>query len=85
MSDMFINGITAPQTSVFEETFDNIGKGFEDILADIEKINADGGQMSASDAMSLQMNTFQYTLYQEVVTKIASKSATAINDVMKAQ
>ncbi|TOG55138.1 type III secretion system inner rod subunit SctI, partial [Vibrio parahaemolyticus] len=43
------------------------------------------GDMSAVDALQLQQDVFRYSMFQEVVSKIASKSATAINEVMKAQ
>jgi len=79
----FIN-VHAIQPSVFEDTFNNIGKGFQEIMDNLQKINA-GKTITLQDTLALQQSVFHYSLYQETVTKIASKSATAINDVMKAQ
>ncbi|AVI67752.1 EscI/YscI/HrpB family type III secretion system inner rod protein [Shewanella sp. WE21] len=74
--------LEAIQPSVFEDTFNNIGEGFQEIMDDLKKIS-DGA--SVSETLALQQSLFHYSFYQETVTKIASKSATAINDVMKAQ
>lgn len=77
-----INGI---KPSVLEETFDNIGKGFQEILDSLDKVNANGGAFSAQDALTLQQSVFHYTMFQETVTKITSKAANAVNEVSKAQ
>jgi type III secretion system YscI/HrpB-like protein len=76
--------VQAIQPSVFEDAFNNIGEGFQEIMNDLQKIN-DGKTITLQDTLALQQSVFHYSLYQETVTKIASKSATAINDVMKAQ
>lgn len=76
--------VQALQPSVFEDAFNNIGEGFQEIMNDLQKIN-DGKTITLQDTLALQQSVFHYSLYQETVTKIASKSATAINDVMKAQ
>ncbi|MCU8034843.1 MULTISPECIES: type III secretion system inner rod subunit SctI [unclassified Shewanella] len=76
--------VQAIQPSVFEDTFNNIGEGFQEIMNNLQKIN-DGKTITLQDTLALQQSVFHYSMYQETVTKIASKSATAINDVMKAQ
>ncbi|ENM3804006.1 EscI/YscI/HrpB family type III secretion system inner rod protein [Vibrio cholerae] len=73
------------QPSVFEDTFNNIGKGFQEILDSLDKANANGQALTVQDTLSLQQSVFYYTMYQETVTRIASKSANAINEVTKAQ
>ncbi|OEA58421.1 EscI/YscI/HrpB family type III secretion system inner rod protein [Vibrio parahaemolyticus] len=84
MFDFSLQGVQAVKPSVLEETFNNVGEGFEDILNALEQIRGHG-DMSAVDALQLQQDVFRYSMFQEVVSKIASKSATAINEVMKAQ
>ncbi|AMG09655.1 MULTISPECIES: type III secretion system inner rod subunit SctI [Vibrio] len=84
MFDFSLQGVQAVKPSVLEETFNNVGEGFEDILNTLEQIRGHG-DMSAVDALQLQQDVFRYSMFQEVVSKIASKSATAINEVMKAQ
>ncbi|MGM6658367.1 type III secretion system inner rod subunit SctI [Vibrio parahaemolyticus] len=84
MFDFSLQGVQAVKPSVLEETFNNVGQGFEDILNTLEQIRGHG-DMSAVDALQLQQDVFRYSMFQEVVSKIASKSATAINEVMKAQ
>ncbi|EOI6449164.1 type III secretion system inner rod subunit SctI [Vibrio parahaemolyticus] len=84
MFDFSLQGVQAVKSSVLEETFNNVGEGFEDILNTLEQIRGHG-DMSAVDALQLQQDVFRYSMFQEVVSKIASKSATAINEVMKAQ
>ncbi|CAB1261382.1 type III secretion apparatus protein, YscI/HrpB family [Vibrio cholerae] len=73
------------QPSVLEDTFNNIGKGFQEILDSLDKANANGQALTVQDTLSLQQSVFHYTMYQETVTRIASKSANAINEVTKAQ
>lgn len=70
--------------SVIGETFNHVGDSFKEILADVEKINKQNG-VSVQDALNLTEAAFHYDFYQNILTKIASKSANAINDVMKAQ
>ena len=82
MQDLMIEQI---QPSVLEDTFNNIGEGFQEILDNLDKINANQDAMTVQDTFALQQSVFHYSLYQETVTKIASKSANAINEVMKAQ
>ncbi|EGQ7826067.1 type III secretion system inner rod subunit SctI [Vibrio parahaemolyticus] len=84
MFDFSLQGVQAVKPSVLEETFNNVGEGFEDILNTLEQIRGHG-DMSSVDALQLQQDVFRYSMFQEVVSKIASKSATAINEVMKAQ
>lgn len=79
-----IPAVNTSQNSVLEESFDHIGKGFQQILDEIEKMNAKGG-ISTVDAIKIQQSAFHYSMYQEIVTKIVSKSTNAINEVMKAQ
>lgn len=75
---------TSKGPNVIETTFNNIGDGFKGILDSLEKINQKG-TMDVKDTLKLQHSLFQFNLYQETVTKIASKSANAINEVMKSQ
>ncbi|MCG7491846.1 MULTISPECIES: EscI/YscI/HrpB family type III secretion system inner rod protein [Vibrio] len=82
MPDLMIEQI---QPSVLEDTFNNIGEGFQEILDNLDKINANQDAITVQDTFALQQSVFHYSLYQETVTKIASKSANAINEVMKAQ
>ncbi|AQS37667.1 EscI/YscI/HrpB family type III secretion system inner rod protein [Shewanella psychropiezotolerans] len=82
MADLNVQAI---QPSVLEDTYNNIGEGFQEIMDDLQKINEGGNTISLQDTLALQQSVFHYSMYQETVTKIASKSATAINDVMKAQ
>ncbi|MCX8858520.1 type III secretion system inner rod subunit SctI [Vibrio parahaemolyticus] len=84
MFDFSLQGVQAVKPSVLEETFNNVGEGFEDILNTLEQIRGHD-DMSAVGALQLQQDVFRYSMFQEVVSKIASKSATAINEVMKAQ
>ena len=72
------------QPSIMEETFNNVGKGFQEVLDNLERINSRQA-ISAGDSLAIQQSLFHYNMYQETVTKIASKSANAINEVMKAQ
>lgn len=84
--DLFaIQGVQAVRPSVLEDTFNNIGEGFQEILETMNHINTSGQAMRVQDTLALQQAVFHYSLYQETVTKIASKSANAINEVMKAQ
>jgi hypothetical protein len=75
----------AQEKNIISESFDNVGKSFQQILNDLEAVNRSEGGLSAVDALSLQQSLFQYSFYQETVTKIASKAANSINEVMKAQ
>ncbi|EGQ7944552.1 EscI/YscI/HrpB family type III secretion system inner rod protein [Vibrio cholerae] len=77
--------IQAIRPSVFEDTFNNIGQGFQEILDALDKANANGQTLTVQDTLALQQSVFHYTMFQETVTKIASKSANAINEVAKAQ
>ncbi|MCX8809088.1 EscI/YscI/HrpB family type III secretion system inner rod protein [Vibrio parahaemolyticus] len=77
-----LQGVDVTQPSVMEKTYHTVGESFEQILATIDSI---GDGMSAVDALRLQQEVFHYSIYQETVTKIASKAATAVNEVMKAQ
>ncbi|MDR5014420.1 MULTISPECIES: EscI/YscI/HrpB family type III secretion system inner rod protein [Aeromonas] len=72
------------QPSVMEETFNNIGEGFQEILDQMDRINTNQS-ITTVDTLALQQSMFHYTMFQEIVTKVASKSANAINEVMKAQ
>lgn len=83
MFNFNISSIDAPKPSVLEKTYNSVGESFEQILATIDAIQSGG--MSAADALRLQQEVFHYSIYQETVTKIAAKAATAINEVMKAQ
>lgn len=85
MFNLGIQSIDATQPSVIEKTYKNVGESFEQILATIESIESSGTGMSAVDALRLQQEVFHYSIYQETVSKIAAKSANAINEVMKAQ
>ena len=82
MPDLMIEQI---QPSVLEDTFNNIGEGFQEILDNLDQINASQEAITVQDTFALQQSVFHYSLYQETVTKIVSKSANAINEVMKAQ
>ncbi|MDH5928705.1 EscI/YscI/HrpB family type III secretion system inner rod protein [Vibrio lentus] len=77
-------GIEQIQPSVMEETFNNVGDGFQEILNQMDKINTNQS-ITTVDTLALQQSMFHYTMFQEIVTKVASKSASAINEVMKAQ
>ncbi|NUW68074.1 EscI/YscI/HrpB family type III secretion system inner rod protein [Vibrio coralliilyticus] len=77
--------LTSASVSVMEEAFNNVGEGFEDVLKQMEAIQSREGNITITDTLNLQQSVFKYGFYQETVTKIASKSATAINEVMKAQ
>lgn len=77
-------GIEQIQPSVMEETFNNVGEGFQEILNQMDKINTNQ-TITTVDTLALQQSMFHYTMFQEIVTKVASKSASAINEVMKAQ
>ncbi|ASU22432.1 EscI/YscI/HrpB family type III secretion system inner rod protein [Vibrio qinghaiensis] len=77
--------IQAIKPSVLEDTFNNIGQGFQEILDALDKANANGQTLTVQDTLALQQSVFHYTMFQETVTKIASKSANAINEVAKAQ
>lgn len=82
--DMQTFGIEKIQPSVMEETFNNVGEGFQEILNQVDKINTNQS-ITTVDTLALQQSMFHYTMFQEIVTKVASKSANAINEVMKAQ
>ncbi|AMF96280.1 MULTISPECIES: hypothetical protein [Vibrio harveyi group] len=77
-------GIEQIQPSVVEDTFNKVGEGFQDILEQMERIN-NNKSITAADTLVLQQSVFHYTMFQEIVTKLTSKSANAINEVMKAQ
>ena len=77
-------GIEQIQPSVMEETFNNVGDGFQEILNQMDKINTNQ-TITTVDTLALQQSMFHYTMFQEIVTKVASKSASAIDEVMKAQ
>lgn len=77
--------IQAIRPSVLEDTFNNIGQGFQEILDALDKASANGQTLTVQDTLALQQSVFHYTMFQETVTKIASKSANAINEVAKAQ
>lgn len=71
--------------SVFEDGYKNVGKGFSEILSIIDNINKASDTISVVDTLQLQQAVFKYTMHQEIITKIAAKSANSINEVMKAQ
>ena len=71
--------------SMLEKTYSQVGESFEDVMYQMEQIEARGGEMTATDAMKLHSSLFKYTMYQELVSKVASKAAGAVNEVMKAQ
>lgn len=86
VADFTIQNMQGVQPSVLEETYNHIGEGFQQVMDDLAKINQKGSEgISLQDTLALQQSVFHFSFYQETVTKIASKSATAINDVMKAQ
>lgn len=77
-------GIEQIPPSVMEDTFNNVGEGFQEILEQMERINSNQ-TITTVDTLALQQSMFHYTMFQEIVTKVTSKSANAINEVMKAQ
>ncbi|EKN4037962.1 EscI/YscI/HrpB family type III secretion system inner rod protein [Yersinia enterocolitica] len=85
MNDFAVTGIQNSQVSILENTFDNVGEGFKEIMDILNDVNSKGGNITVTDTLSLQQAMFKFTMHQEIITKIASKSASAINDVMKAQ
>ncbi|HHL2502283.1 TPA: EscI/YscI/HrpB family type III secretion system inner rod protein [Yersinia enterocolitica] len=85
MNDFAVTGIESNQVSILENTYNNIGEGFKDMMEVLNDVNSRGGDITVTDTFSLQQAIFNFTMHQEIVTKIASKSAAAINDVMKAQ
>ncbi|WP_318452419.1 EscI/YscI/HrpB family type III secretion system inner rod protein [Photobacterium leiognathi] len=72
-------------SSIVKETFNHVGEGFERIIDSLDRINEGDGNITIQDTLSLQKEVFEYTMYQEMITKIASKSANSINEVMKSQ
>ncbi|CAQ85551.1 MULTISPECIES: hypothetical protein [Photorhabdus] len=85
MNDFEIASIRNEQATIFEKTYNNVGEGFKEIFDVLNQVNASGGHITVTDTFALQQAVFQFSMYQEMVTKVASKSATAVNDVMKAQ
>ncbi|MBW5817946.1 EscI/YscI/HrpB family type III secretion system inner rod protein [Yersinia enterocolitica] len=85
MNDFAVTGIENSQVSILENTVNNIGEGFKEIMEVLNDVNSKGGNITVIDTLSLQQAMFKFTMHQEIVTKIASKSVSAINDVMKAQ
>ena len=71
--------------SVLGKTYDDIGNGFNKIMATVEKLNESEGGITVVDTLKIQHEVFEWSMRQEVVTKIASKSVASINDVLKAQ
>ncbi len=64
-------GIEQIQPSVMEETFNNVGDGFQEILNQMDKINTNQS-ITTVDTLALQQSMFHYTMFQEIVTKVAS-------------
>lgn len=85
MNNIALENISGVESSIVKETYQNVGEGFKEILNVLDGVNASGGSITVSDTFALQQAVFQYSMYQEMITKIASKSANAINEVMKAQ
>lgn len=85
MNNIALENISGVESSIVKETYQNVGEGFKEILNVLDEVNASGGDITVSDTFALQQAVFQYSMYQEMITKIASKSANAINEVMKAQ
>ncbi|EKT64601.1 hypothetical protein [Providencia burhodogranariea] len=85
MNNLALENVSGIESSIAKETYQNVGEGFKEILNVLDEVNASGGSVTVSDTFALQQAVFQYSMYQEMITKIASKSANAINEVMKAQ
>ncbi|AWS50745.1 EscI/YscI/HrpB family type III secretion system inner rod protein [Providencia rettgeri] len=85
MNSPSLDGLGGIESSILKESYQNVGEGFKEILNNLSDINASGGNITVQDTLALQQAVFQYSMYQEMITKIASKSANAINEVMKAQ
>lgn len=85
MNNIALENVSGVESSIAKETYQNVGEGFKEILNVLDEVNASGGDITVSDTFALQQAVFQYSMYQEMITKIASKSANAINEVMKAQ
>lgn len=85
MNNIALENISSIESSIVKETYQNVGEGFKEILNVLDEVNASGASITVSDTFALQQAVFQYSMYQEMITKIASKSANAINEVMKAQ
>lgn len=77
-------GTEVVHPSFMKQTFDKVGDGFQEILEQVDRVYSKKS-VSTVDALALQQSMFHYALYQEIVTKITSKSANAVNEVIKAQ
>lgn len=77
--------LDAQVPSVLEQTVEGVGDSFQKMMDSIDQINDPTRQMNFSDVFEIQQAAFEYGFYQEAVSKIISKGATAINEVMKAQ
>lgn len=77
--------LDAQVPSVLEQTAEGVGDSFQKMMDGIDQLNDPTRQMNFSDVLEIQQAAFEYGFYQEAVSKIISKGATAINEVMKAQ
>ncbi|EKT60071.1 hypothetical protein [Providencia sneebia] len=85
MNEIALDSVSGIESSVFKDSYQNVGEGFKEILNSLDTINSSGGGITVADTLTLQHAVFQYSMYQEMISKIASKSANSINEVMKAQ
>lgn len=85
MDSIALNSVNGIESSILKDSYQNVGEGFKEILSSLDNINASEGGITVADTLALQQAVFQYSMYQEMISKIASKSANAINEVMKAQ
>ncbi|MCY4473071.1 MAG: hypothetical protein OXC07_09700 [Kistimonas sp.] len=77
-------GSAGAATSVLGRAVNNVGTSFEEIMDGMARM-AEKGSLTTGEALHMQAKFHHYTMYQEMVTRVASKSANAVNDVMKAQ
>ncbi len=77
--------LEAQVPSVMDETVNGVGDSFQKLMDGIDQLNDPTRQMNFQDVFAIQQAAFEYGFYQEAVSKIISKGATAINEVMKAQ
>lgn len=82
--DSGLDGLAGANASVMGRAFNSMGASFEDIMRSVDQLSAQG-TITAGEALNMQAKFHHFTMYQELVTRVASKSANAINDVMKAQ
>ncbi len=83
-----IQQIQAPSAAI-DSVVGNVNKNFQDVLNTINESKDANGinaqNITPSNMLRIQQDLYKFTIYNEMVTKIVSKTVTSVNEVMKSQ